>query len=146
MQRHEIPILGSFRDREESERVAVLRSMEKEERQRMPPMERGRPAVGQQRSQRRHACGHVTETLYSTIGAGFHSLMDSVASKLAYNPKPKFSGPTKNGELDESVDLTLDPTHGDKLDKIDAISADDQNQKQITVNNVTNYNVFNGQK
>ena len=87
-------------------------------------MERGRIAVGQQSSQRRHACSNVTQSLYSTIGASINSLMESVA---VYNPIPKFVGPAKDGELEESIDLTRDPTYGDKLDKIDAISTDDQN-------------------
>ena len=46
-------------------------------------------------------------------------------------------------ELTESINLSQDPLHGNKLADIDKNASQNQN---LTVNNVTNYNVFNDQK
>ena len=37
----------------------------------------------------------------------------------------------------------MDPHYGEALDQIEPVGEDAEHQKQITVNNVTNYNMFN---
>ena len=97
----------------------------------------------EQRGRRRNVCGSVTDSLYKSLGSGMHNMMDSIVSKIIYKPKPKYHKKMHESELTESIDLSQDPLHGKKLADIDKNASQNQN---LTVNNVTNYNVFNDQK
>ena len=89
MRKHEIPVLGSFRD--QPDEAEILRSMTKHERQRMGPTDRATiMANTAQRGRRRNVCGSVTDSLYQSLGSGIHSMMDSIVSKIIYKPKPKY--------------------------------------------------------
>lgn len=140
LQRQQIPILGSFKG--DSTEVAALRSMPKQERQRMAPSERRSIVAQQQRQARQDVCGSVTQSLFRALGTGLSSIAGSVAARLVHTSKP---GPVskRDVESDEPIDLTKDPEYGTQLDNIGAMGEDAANQNQITVHNVTNYNLFN---
>lgn len=65
IQKHEIPVLGSFKN-SYYDGVEDLRSKTKQERQKMGPIDHRRNIVSENntRGRRRNVCGSVTDSLY----------------------------------------------------------------------------------
>ena len=93
-----------------------MRSMTKNERQKMGPTDRAAiVAKSGEKGRRRNVCGSVTDSLYKSVGSGIHNMMDSIVSRIIYKPKHKFHQKMQDGDLNESISLSEDPKHGNKL-------------------------------